>query len=295
MMKVFSNTIFSAAKCLACRVVVALAIGLFALTARASILTFDISDDAYASTGNFPEGFGINQEYGDRISGASQIATNSTTTFGYGVGVEGYTPKVTVSYGPFSIFTGGPELWRTDYGNLERVLYQGSRFTGVGNDYDVLDVVLVADPGYDAVLYDFDLGGWNKTNYTINAVTVFDGVPFPFITPTNQIYDQANVAVAGSGPASTHIDLTSLSLTAHVIWLRIDANNLGATSENIGIDNIRFGQVTNDTPDQPPVDPSEIDAALQPGVVPESASILVWLGGLSCIGLAGKRRTGRSG
>jgi hypothetical protein len=294
MTKNFDGTTLSATKSLAWTFVVAWACCLCASPAWASILTFDIFDDEYASTENFPEGFGINQEYGDGVNSASQIATNGTTTFEYGVGVEGYTPNVTASYGPFSIFTGGPSLWRYDYGNLERVLYQGSTFTGIGNDYDVLDIVLVADPGYDVVLYDFDLGGWFETDYTINAVTVYDGVPFPFITPTNQISETFDVDVAGAGPASTHFDFGGSPLTAHVIWLRIDANNLGATSELIGIDNIRFGQVENDTPDQPPVDLADIDAALQPAEVPEAASFLVWLGGLCCVGLVGKRRTKRS-
>jgi hypothetical protein len=296
MTKTFCDTTLSASatKCLEWASVVALAFCLFATSARASILTFDITDVEYPDTENFPEGYQINQEYGDRIAdGSTQIATNSTTTFTYGEGGEGYTPNITASYGPFSIFTGGPSLWRYDYGNLERVLFQGSTFTGIGNDYDVLDIVLVADPGFDVVLYDFDLGGWFETDYSINSVTVYDGVPFPFITPTNQISETFNVDVAGAGPASTHVDFGGTPLTAHVIWLRIDANNLGATSELIGIDNIRFGQVVNDTPNQPPVDPGDIDAALQPKAVPEAASILVWLGGLSCVGLAGKRRRAR--
>ncbi len=263
MMMKFSWTTLTATKYLHWAAAVALACCWFAPSARASILTFDISDVEYASTENFPEGYQISQQYGDRIDSPSQLS--GTTTFEYGVGAEGYTPNVTASFGPYSIFTGGPSLWRYDYGNLERVLYQGSTFTGIGNDYDILDIVLVADPGFDVVLYDFDLGGWNKTNYTINGITVYDGVPFPFITPTNQISETFNVDVAGVGPASTHVDFGGSPITAHVIWLQIDARNLGATSELIGIDNIRFGQVVNDTPDQPPVDPADIDAALQPG------------------------------
>jgi hypothetical protein len=292
MTKKYNGTTLSATRCVEWTFVLTLALCWFAPSARASILTFDISDVEYASTGNFPEGYQINQEYGDRIAdGSTQIATNGTTMFQYGVGAEGYTPNVTVSYGPFSIFTGGPELWRTDYGDLEHVLYQGSRFTGVGNDYDILDIVLVADPGYDVVLYDFDLGGWNQTDYTINAVTVYDGVPFPFITPTNQIYNPpGTVDVAGAGPTSTHIDFGGTPQQAHVIWLQINANNLGSLSENIGIDNIRFGQVENGHPDEPPVDPADIDGALQDGAVPEAASVLVWLGGLACVSLVGLRR-----
>jgi hypothetical protein len=296
MTKTLFDTIDLDTKIVAWAFIALLALFAATLPARASILTFDIFDETnplYQE--NFPEGFGINQEHGDRIDSASQLATNGTTTFDYGVGAEGYTPNVTVDYGPFSIFTGGPSLWRYDYGDLERVLYQGSTATGVGNDYDILDIVFVADPGYDVVLYGLDLGGWFQTDYTIKAVTVYDGVPFPFLTPTNDIYEATDVLVAGAGPASTHVDFDGTPLTAHVIWLRIDASNLGATSELIGIDNIRFGQVDNGMPDQPPVDLAEIDAALQPAEVPEVASLVVWLGGLLCATLVSQRKTARVG
>jgi hypothetical protein len=261
-------------------------------SARASVLTFDIFDETeplYME--NFPEGYRINGEYGDRIvDGTPQTATNGTTTFEYGEAGEGYTPNVTVDYGPYSIFTGGPSLWRYNYGDLTRVLFQGSTFTGAGYDYDVLDIVFVADPGYDVVLHDFDLGGWNETDYTINGVTVYDGIPFPFLTPMNQIYEEFDVPVAGAGPDSTHVTpLTSggVSPQAHVLWLRIDASNLGATSELIGIDNIRFSQVENGIANQPPVDLSDIDDALQ-FAVPEVASFLVWLGGLCSVALVNR-------
>jgi len=261
-------------------------------TAQASILNFDIFDDTeplYQE--DFPEGFAINQEYGDNVSGPTQVATNGTTEFNYGEGGEGFTPNVFVGYGPSSIFTGGPNLWRYDYGDLTRVLYQGSTNTGVGNDYDFLDIVFYAEPGYDVVLYEFDLGGWFESDYTINAVTVYDGVPFPFLTPTNDIFEATDVLVKGAGPDSTHIDFGGTPLTAHVVWLRIDATNLGATSELIGIDNIRFGQAENGNPDEPPVDLGAIADALQPAEVPELASIVIWLGGLTCAAVAAQRRS----
>jgi hypothetical protein len=295
MMKTLFSTINLETKIVAWAFIVLLALFAAALPARASILTFDIFDEtAYHVSEHFPEGFGINQEYGDRIvDGTPQTATNGTTTFQYGGDGDNYTPNVTVSYGPFSIFTGGPSLWRYDYGDLERVLYQGSAFTGVGNDYDILDIVFVADPGYDVVLYDIGLGGWFQTDYTINAVTVYDGVPFPFITPTNQIYEAFDVSVAGAGPTSTHFDFGGMEQQAHVIWLRIDASNLGADSGRIGIDNIRFRQVENGNPNEPPVDLAGIEAALQPAEVPEVASLVVWLGGLLCATLVSQRKPGR--
>lgn len=262
-------------------------------SSKASILTFDITNAAFPISEDFPEGVRINPDYGDRIVDDEPQSASDGSKFEYGDDDGNYTPNITVSYGPFSIFTGGPELWRYHYGNLDRVLYQGSRHTGVGNDYNILEIVLVADPGYDVQLLGFDLGGW-QADFTINAVTVYDGVPFPFLTPTNDIFKTSGpVDVAGPGPDNTQFDFSSAPLTAHVIWLQIDANNLGADSEFIGIDNIRFRQIENGNPDQPPVDLSEIDDALQFAAVPEAASAVVWLAGIASVLLVGQRRTVR--
>src|SRR5678815_734447 len=93
----------------------------YAMPAKATILTFSITDPVYPNE-QYPEGFAINQEYGDRAAGSPVV--NGTTTFEYAFGSEGFTPNVTVGYGPSSIFTGGPSLWRYDYGDLDRILYQ---------------------------------------------------------------------------------------------------------------------------------------------------------------------------
>jgi hypothetical protein len=206
----------------------------------ATILSFDISDPAFAGSENFPEGFQIDQVYGDRVTGT--LVASGTSTFGYGLGSEGFTPNVVVGYGPGSIFTGGPSLWRYDYGDLTRVLYQGSTFTGVGFDYDYLLIDLVADPGFLVQLYGFDLGGWFQTDYVINGVAVYDNFFNGFFPENNRIFYDDNATVAGAGPAHSSYTF-STPLQGSVITILIDANNLGSTSELVGIDNIRFGQV----------------------------------------------------
>lgn len=242
---------------------------------HASVLTFDISDpDLYPGSEGFPEGVhiveGAYTGYGNRINGPTDTHANGTTTFSYGEQGEGYTPNVTVEYGPFSLLTSGPELWRYDYGDLQRVMYQGSSSAkGDGTDYDYLDIVLTADEGYDVILHDFDLAGWFQTDYVIQSVTVFDGDPFPILTPENQIFEQTDVTVAGDGPTHTHIDFGGAPLRGPKLWLRIDASNLGALSENIGIDNIRFSQDVS--------------------TVPEPGTLATWvMGGLGVV-VAGRR------
>src|SRR3990172_9374066 len=83
----------------------------FATPAPATILTFDITDPGvYPVSEDFPEGFRISEKapgYGDNVSGSPVVV--GTATYAYGDGGEGFTPDVTADYGPFSIFTGGPE------------------------------------------------------------------------------------------------------------------------------------------------------------------------------------------
>jgi hypothetical protein len=212
----------------------------------ATILTFDITNPAFSGTENFPEGLGIPAEYGSRVNSTS--ATSGPWTFGYDVGPEGFTPNVTVSYGPFSLFTGGPQLWRYNYGDLVRVLYQGSS-GAVGNDYDYLLITLEADPGFDVLLHGFDLGGWFESDYTLNAVAVYNSYYNGFFPDLNRVFHDQNALVAGAGPSRTTYSFPT-PIRANVIAILLAADNLGPDSANIGIDNIQFGQdVVNDVPE----------------------------------------------
>jgi hypothetical protein len=242
---------------------------LAALPTQATILTFNISDPQYSASENLPEGFQIDQTYGDRVTTSSQ--TQGTATFEYGVGAEGYTPNIVADYGPFSIFTGGPSLWRYDYGDLTRVLYQGSTFTGQGFDYDYLLLTLRADPGFEAVLYSFDLGGWNQTDYTINAVSVYDAGFNGFFPAENRVFYQPNASVQGSGPSRSSF-VFNTPIRGAEITILIDSTNLGPQSELIGIDNVRFGQGLAET-----------------APIPEPGSLVLLTGGLTCLALASRR------
>ncbi|MGQ0632994.1 MAG: PEP-CTERM sorting domain-containing protein [Planctomycetaceae bacterium] len=291
------------------------------LPAQASILTFEIFDPGFVEFDEFgdpivanfnnpavqpflsefygyPEGFRIDgylsdagtNFYGSRVT-ATSVAADGGVVFQYGVDSEGFTPNVRAFYGPYSIFTGAPTLWREGYSDLNGVLRQSSGYADpqnpIGTDYNILDIVLVADAGYDVQLYGFDLGsasffaGPGGVDRTVGAVTAYSGVPFPFLTPTNTLPGLPinDVDVQGDlGDPHTSIDFSADPLTSPVIWLRIDMNKLGPDSEGIAIDNIRFGQIESNN--EGTLDPEQIDAAfVRAETVPEPASVVLWLMG----------------
>jgi hypothetical protein len=139
------------------------------------------------------------------------------------------------------------------YGDLTNVLIGN-------NNSQSLYVRLTADAGFDIQLYHFDLAGWPSTDYTINGVTVFDDLSI--------LYAQSNVLVEGT-TGHTVVDFTT-PLTAVELLIQVDYSNLpGSIHDNIGLDNIRFGQYP-------------------PAPVPEPAAC--WLFGLGLLVLFGKKR-----
>lgn len=234
-----------------------------AVPSQATILTFSITDSAnYPGSENFPEGFQIDQTYGDNVTSTS--TTSGSVTFNYGENGEGFTPNVQVNYGPTSIYTGGPSLWRYNYGDLDRVLYQGSSYffdpQQLGFNYDYLQIILRADPGFEAVLYGFDLAGWFEADYVVDGVSVYDNEYNGFDPTLNRVFHAANATVTGSGPSHSSYSFNT-PIRGNVITILIASQNLGDTSELIGIDNIRFGQDIDISPVPEPGTLSLLSAA----------------------------------
>lgn len=197
-------------------------------SSSATILTFDqirVSGNVVpAISGN-----AVPQDYGDRVDAAAVNVSGGQFT--YGNAGEGYTPNVIVDYftGAATPINPGVSVWADSYGDLVNVIFGNQNST-------TLNVRLVADPGFLAVLYSFDLGGWSNTDYTINAVRILDGVV--------PLFEQSNVLVEGNftGPRRTAFDFLA-PVSASDLLIQINYSNLGGNSQdNIGIDNIRFGQ-----------------------------------------------------
>lgn len=229
----------------------------------ATILVFDQSRSATGSTVvPILAGAVVPQDYGDHVTGSPMDVTGGQFT--YGNGGEGFTPNITADY----MSAAGVSLWTTQFGDLINVLFARSPQSGAGSN--TLDVLLTADPGFQVQLYHFDLAGWANADYTINAVNIFgDGT---------LLFSQANVLVEGDFNGSRHTAFDfSTPLTAAQLLIQIDIGNIAAgNQDNIGLDNIRFGQ----TP---------------PAAIPVPAAGVLFGSGLVLLAARFRRRPARRG
>lgn len=244
-----------------------LAAGLHAGGSQATILLFDQARNVTGTTVvPISSGSAVPQDYGDNVTGA--VVDVSGGQYTYGNGGEGYTPNVTVEY--FSATS--VNMWIAGYGDLTNVILAHAPLSPGGVAPGALNVRLTAEPGYLVELYSFDLAGWSNTDYTIDAVNILgDG---------SLLYSSTNVLVEGNagGPLHTSFDFSS-PLTAVELLIEIDFSNLAAgIQDNIGMDNIRFGQI-------PP--PST--------VVPVPAAGVLFGSGLAALVSCLRRRPARPG
>jgi len=206
-------------------VVIIVLLSCIASTGRASILTFDQIRQGGVVVPTIG-GNNLEDDYGDRITGSPMNVSGGQFT--YGDGGEGFTPNVVVDFVAGNGTT--LSLWQDGYGDLTNVAF--------GNNISFsLNVELTADPGFVVDLYHFDLAGWNLADYTIDAVRVLGGA--------DALFSQENVLVQGAndgGDMHTAFDF-AVPLSADQLIIQIDFGNLATgMQDNIGIDNIRFGQ-----------------------------------------------------
>jgi hypothetical protein len=200
-----------------------------AAPSAATVLTFDWTrDPSTGSVVSTASPSALPDDYGDFVSGASVAVPGGS--FLYGAGGEGYTPNVTVDVYAGGATPGAPrvELWSLGFGDLENVVFAlpTSSF---------LEVALSADPGFQVALHGFDLGGYPGTDWVINSVEVLDA--------TASRFTQASVLVEGSGVVQHTAFAFSTPIVAPQLLIRIDFANLQPSrQDNIGLDNLRFGQ-----------------------------------------------------
>ena len=201
-------------------------LGVWASEARASILHFDQMRELGVVVPTV-SGNDVPQDYGDRVAGSMQAVPGGLFT--YGEAGEGFTPNLVVDYFSNVPFGSGVSLWQDSYGDLINVVF--------GNqNSNIMSVRLTADAGFSAVLYGFDLGGWRNADYTINAVRVLDR--------GTELFSQSDVLVEGDSTGPRHTTFAfATPLSGNDLLIEINYSNLpGNQQDNIGIDNVRFGQ-----------------------------------------------------
>ena len=196
--------------------------------AHATVLHFDETRNSAGTV--IPTGSPgtVESDYGDNVTGALVAVPGGF--FSYGNEGEGYTPNVVAD---FSSRT-DVRLWTLQYGDLTNVLFAQSPQLGI--PAETISILFTADPGYEVQLYHFDLAGFPERDYTINGVSVSGDA--------GTLFTMSNVLVEGdlSGPRHTSLDFAT-PLTSGSLLIEIDFSNLASgVQDNIGIDNIRFGQ-----------------------------------------------------
>jgi hypothetical protein len=181
-------------------------------TASATILTFD-------EAGGVTNSEALDQTYGDRVTMSPDVLGH-----GYGVGAEGFTPNVLVSYGAAGE---QPDLWTTGFGDLTNIY-----FNDTDND-TTLTVRFTADSGFLVNLYSFDMASFVNAGQTIQGFTVRD------VGANSVLFSQGSTLISGS----THNNFNfATALRANDLELVVNLSGLGGASDDIGLDNIRFGQ-----------------------------------------------------
>ena len=180
-------------------------------SASATLLTFDLNNIGTCVV--------INQNYGDRVTALSDAVGS------YGELGEGFTGNVVADFG-----TVDPSLWTTGYSDLTNVFFDDADNQGP------LELVLTADAGFSVQLFDFDLGAYGD-NRTVNSVRV-----------TNENNDLLFESLGDTILGTTHSDYTFTSpLVGQSLRITIDQTNLGSASDDVALDNVRFGQIESVT------------------------------------------------
>ena len=220
------------------------ALALAPAAANATILTFDVS----GGVSNFQN---MPQTYGDNVTG-SPLAGHS-----YGFGAEGATPDVTVEYGAPGE---DPALWTTGYGDLTNIYF---------NDADgdtTFTTTFTAATGYLVDLYSFDMAWYFNTDATVQGFTVRD------VAANTVLHTQGPFTLTGGNMHTNFSFATPLS--ANQLQLVVNLSGLGSVSDDVGLDNIRFGQ----------------RLAPGAGVVPEPSTWAMMLLGFGSLGAMLRRR-----
>ena len=180
--------------------------------ANATVLTFDIIGNNTNVT--------LPQDYGD------QVTSTTMGSYSYGAG-GGFTPNVNVTYSGAS----GNDLtrWTTGYSDIVNV---------IENEPDGAagySITFTADPGFEVSLSSLDMGNFGPA-ITVPGLSITDG-------GGAVLYSVANIVLPANSDPSIAFSFPA-AVQASTLNLYIDTNGLGGFSDNVGLDNIQFSQVS---------------------------------------------------
>jgi len=173
------------------------------------VLTFDQN--------SIGDGVAAEQNYGDRVTAVSDASGAYDIVTGAGLG---FTPNVEVSY-----TAQDPSLWTTGYGDLVNVFYDEVDFSSE------FEISFIADSGFEVGIFDFDLAAFGGVDTTLPGIEIIDG-------DSNVLWSTGSTLIS----SSSRTGFDAGGVFANSLTISVDLSGLGGASDNIGIDNIRFGQ-----------------------------------------------------
>lgn len=219
-------SILSSSKSVGCASL-ALAAGLLCAAAQpasATVLTFDFGGANFTT---------VPQVYGDRVGGQPQ-----PPQFSYGA-AGGLTPNVTVTYYPTLKLADNPNL---RYGDFQKSLFRTADNTG-----NIMEIDLIADPGYLVCLYSFEMAAQYNVatmfgeDLPAKSIKVLDANNVPLY---QAIYNADPLTVIpGTLPLRHNLyDFGGTPICLPMVRIVVDLNQIMNKVEKISIDNITFGQ-----------------------------------------------------
>lgn len=178
--------------------------------ASATVLTFDI--------GSAVSGLNIPQAYGDRVT------TAVSGSFSYGT-AGGFTPNIVLDYSASS--QPNLQMWVAGFSDLTNVI---ENETDGDNGYTIK---LTADAGFLVRLDGFDLGNYGG-QITVPGLRIEDG-------QGTVLFSRVAFTLAISTQPHQDYDFPG-GLSASELNIFVDTTGLDSASDNVGLDNIAFGQ-----------------------------------------------------
>lgn len=200
----------------------------------AAVLPFLAAGVAHAQTTTLDFGglstADLNTGYGDYVDGPN--ADGFTYT-----GTGGFTPHVTVGLGAETDAAArGLTVYGPGYNDLVDVVY-GAIPGGNGSGLAQLVVTLSADPGHLATLESFDLGNWGVA------------VNLPYVRVVDEtgavLFEDLSVDLNPNTSPDEKNYVLSPAPQGKVLTLLVSVSGLGNIADNVGIDNLTFGELVD--------------------------------------------------